>query len=256
MSKSLGDRMKDYEATSDLVLTSRLPVIIRIDGKRFSNFTKKIKADKPFDERFSSAMTNAALETAKHIEGCVFAFTQSDEITLILRNDQSENSEPWFGNRVQKITSIAASMATAHFLSYMSGGSAAYFDARVFVVPNEQEAINAVLWRQNDAVKNNVQAACYYEVARKIGKKTARKKMHGLNQKQQQELLFKETGINWSNYPTKYKRGVGCYKVKAVSYINGNMVERKTWQIDNELPKIASNQEFLRDIIKVSDENL
>lgn len=36
----LGKRMKEYEGASQSRLTRRMPVIIRIDGKAFHNFTK------------------------------------------------------------------------------------------------------------------------------------------------------------------------------------------------------------------------
>ena len=209
----LGDRMKSYERVFDISMPYRLPVIIRLDGKGFSNFTKKIKAKKPFDNIFSSVMSQTMFDVAERIEGCVFGYTQSDEITLIIKNDQSLESTPWFGNRIQKITSVSASIASAAFNSLMQPDPdeympLAYFDARVFVVPSWQEAINCLIWRQQDCTKNSISSACFYEISKKedMGKKTARKLMHGLNKNQQQDLLWKETGINWNDYPTKFKR--------------------------------------------------
>ena len=111
----LGDRMKEYERVFDLHMPSRLPVIVRVDGKGFSKFTKKIKANKPFDERFYSAMANTMLSTADNLEGCVFGYTQSDEMTFVIKNDQSNESTPWFGNRLQKISSVVSSFVTAYF---------------------------------------------------------------------------------------------------------------------------------------------
>ena len=247
--KNLGDRMKSYEGAYETSMIGRLPVIIRVDGKRFSKLTKRIKAEKPFDDRFSAAMTSAMFKTAQDIEGCVIGFTQSDEITFVVRNDQSLESEPWFGNRVQKITSITASMCTAHFLNAIGDDVGhAYFDARTFVVPNIIEAGNCLVWRQNDAVKNIISAACYYESAKAIGKKTARKKMHGLNQKQQQEMLFQETGINWNDYPVKYKRGIACYKIKNTLQIDGQEIERSSWIVDENIPNFVGT-DFLQSIL-------
>lgn len=256
----LGDRMKQYERAYDTYMPSRLPVIIRIDGKGFSRFTKKIQAKKPFDSWFSDSMAQAMLETAEKIEGCVFAYTQSDEMTFVIKNDQSEESTPWFGNRIQKLTSVASSFVTATFNQRLfrlleKDVPLAYFDARVFIVPSWQEAINCLVWRQNDATKNSISAACYYEVARKPdrGKKQARKLMHGLNQKQQQELLFQETGINWNNYPAKFKRGIGCYKVAKEMAYEGNTFVRNSWELDTELPVFAREQEFLRNILGMNE---
>lgn len=254
---NLSDRMKEYEQVYDAPIVRRIPVIVRIDGKGFSKYTKIIKAKKPFDEALSQAMVLTTMRVADNIEGCVFAYTQSDEASFIILNDQSQESVPWFGNRVQKIASITASMATAHFNNGLGGGvPVAYFDARVFAVPTIVEAANYLVWRQQDATRNSIQLSTYYEVANKLGKKTTYKQIHGLNTKQQQELLFKETGINWNDYPTKFKRGVGIYKETFEKDIDGKKVLRSSWKIDEEIPVFSSDKEFLRKILEKKDELL
>lgn len=255
---TLGDRMKTYEGAYDQRIIGRLPVVIRCDGKGFSKFTKSINADKPFDVTFSSVMAEAMRHAASNIEGCLFGYTQSDEITFVLRNDQSLESTPWFGNRIQKMCSVVSSMVTASFnlesIRFNGVNKMAYFDTRVFAVPDIQEAINCLIWRQNDAVKNSISAACYYEVAKKIGKKTARKLMHGLNQNKQQELMFQETGINWNNYPVKFKRGTGTRRVTRELEIDGNKCMRSSWEIDLELPTFTKDRQYLDDTLSVRDE--
>lgn len=247
---SLSDRMKDYEENYDYKIVKRVPVIIRVDGKRFSKYVKSIKAEKPFDQKFSNAMMFTSMETAKKMEGCVLAFTQSDEITYILKNDQSEQSEAWFGNRLQKMVSVCSSMTTAHFVSQMAGLPVAYFDARVFAVPDVQEAINCLIWRQNDAIKNSVSSACYYEVGKVKGKKTSRAMMQGLNQDKQKEMLLNEANIKWEDYPIKYQRGAACYKIKVSTNTEKEVVERTKWIADTEIPVFSKDQEFLRKIFE------
>ena len=61
MEDSLGDRMKEYEATTKTFLPRRSYTIIRVDGMAFHTLTRKFK--KPFDETFVSAMD----ETAKYL---------------------------------------------------------------------------------------------------------------------------------------------------------------------------------------------
>ncbi|KKL53739.1 hypothetical protein LCGC14_2272460, partial [marine sediment metagenome] len=106
--QNLGDRMKKYESSYETNIIGRVPVIIRADGKSFSKWTKSINAEKPFDNALSIAMSEAMRATASHIEGCMFGYTQSDEMTFVLRNDQSLESTPWFGNRIQKICSVVS----------------------------------------------------------------------------------------------------------------------------------------------------
>lgn len=252
--QSLGDRMKQYEKAYDIYMPSRLPVIVRVDGKGFSKFVKTIDAERPFDDTFSNAMANAMKGTAEKIEGCIFGYTQSDEITFVIKNDQSYESTPWFANRVQKIVSVISSNIAAHFnknlmVGYQKELPLACFDARVFLVPDWQEAINTLIWRQNDCVKNSISIACYYETGSRLGKKITRKLMHGLNQKEQQELLFQKTGINWNDYPIRFKRGIGTYKVKYTVNVDGQEAERSKWLIDKEIPQFTQNREFLEKIL-------
>jgi tRNA(His) guanylyltransferase len=251
---SLGDRMKKYERSYENHIIGRVPVIIRLDGKGFSKWTKKAKFDKPFDAKLCSAMSTTMLRTAEKIEGCVFGYTQSDEISFVIKNDQSLESVPWFDNRIQKICSITSSIATAYFNACWNSLDMAFFDARVFAVPSITEVYNYLYWRQNDCTKNSISASCYYEVAKVVGKKTARKLMHGLNQNQQQELLFSKSGINWNDYETKFKRGVGCYRETFVKIVDGNECTRSGLVVDEELPIFTQKRYFLESI--VGDKNV
>lgn len=250
----LSDRMKSYEECYDFKIHTRVPVIVRVDGKGFSKYTKTIKANKPFDESLSQAMTLATNETAAIMEGCVFAYTQSDEASFVLLNDQSEESQPWFGNRLQKIISVAASAFTVNFASKMAGLPRAYFDARVFAVPNKVEAMNYLVWRQQDATRNSIQSSSYYEVGKKVGKKTARQMLEGLDTKKQQELLFSQTGINWDTYATKFKRGIAVYKETFELDVDGNKVQRSRWKIDEEIPIFSSDKDFLKRVLEKKSE--
>jgi tRNA(His) guanylyltransferase len=210
----LATRIKTYEAASDYQLTPRCPVILRLDGRSFSNYTKHSGCKKPFDDALAGAMIAATLYAAQHIEDCVFGYTQSDEITLVLRNDKSLESQPWFDNRVQKLCSVSTSLVTAQFnRSFVTRPeqSLATFDCRAFIVPNKAEAINAVQWRVRDAVKNSISAACHWELSALLGRKTTQGILDGKNQSERQELLF-QNGINWNDYPARYKQGVCCYR--------------------------------------------
>ena len=110
---SLGDRMKEYENISRIYLTKRSPVIIRIDGKAFHSFTKGFI--RPFDKMLMETMAETAKFLAENISGCKLAYTQSDEISLLLTDYDTIKTQPWFENNLQKLVSIAASMATLQF---------------------------------------------------------------------------------------------------------------------------------------------
>lgn len=113
---SLGDRMKKYESVSKYSMICRMPVIIRIDGKAFHTFTKNF--NKPFDGVLSNSMIKTMKYLCENIQGCMFGYTQSDEITLVLVDYKTLNTAAWFDNEVQKMCSVSASAATAAFNKY------------------------------------------------------------------------------------------------------------------------------------------
>jgi len=110
----LGIRMKEnYEKPAQTKLIRRTPVAIRIDGKAFHTFTRGFQ--KPFDSVLIAAMQETTKYLCEHIQGCVFGYTQSDEITLILVDYDKLETCAWFDYEVQKLCSISASMATMVF---------------------------------------------------------------------------------------------------------------------------------------------
>ena len=113
LNDSYGERMKSYEEKYNLRLEKKEPVIIRIDGRAFHTWTKDLK--KPFDTVFITSMQNTMKELCSNVEGCVFGYTQSDEITLVLVDYATEEQSSWFDYRIQKICSVVSSMATKYF---------------------------------------------------------------------------------------------------------------------------------------------
>lgn len=263
---SLGDRMKEYEAVSDVAMMKRVPVVVRLDGKGFSRLTKRLKLDKPFDVRFLTAMADTMVSVASKVQGCVVGYTQSDEISLVLINYRSLDAEPYFGNRVLKIASITSSMATARFnrrlVQLMPDGLTgtdsedieAYFDSRPFTVPDATEAMNELIWRQQDCVRNSILSAAYYEIGKVKGRKTTQKMMHGLNTSQLQELLFQEVGINWSTYYTpELKRGTVTYrKLVEVDTPNGKAIRHKWVTEGAPIFQSEEGQKWLLSLFDVS----
>jgi hypothetical protein len=96
------------------------------------------------------------------VSGSVFAYTQSDEISILMQDFESVGTQPWFGGEVQKIVSVAASFAGANFM-----GAGAHFDARVFTIPEPVEVANYFLWRQRDCARNAVLAYAQHEFGQK-----------------------------------------------------------------------------------------
>jgi len=238
--ESLGDRMKRYEEVTDLRLMPRSVAILRMDGVAFHTLTKRLHLDKPYDAGFSNWMSQAALALASRVQGCMIGYTQSDEMTFIIRSDQSDDFSAWFDNRIQKIVSVSSGVVSSAFNKLLAASgkigtgddTIATFDGRLHSVPSLTEAANNLIWRQRDCTKNSISGAAYYELGRKHGRKTARKMLDGLNQDQRQELLFAETGINWNDYIPEFKRGIAIFKRDVeIGTEHGPTIRRK-WVIE------------------------
>lgn len=253
---SLGDRMKGYERAYDYEFTRRIPIIVRCDGKSFGQFTRYYV--KPFDESFVEAMRWTMNRTAEKLDGCVFAYTQSDEISFVLRNDQTFETEPWFGNRLQKIVSVVAAMVSVNFIGALSKRESGVvrhssddtfkprpvFDTRAFTVPDLDEAANCLVWRQQDASKNSISSAVHWELLKKYGDKgKVQKMLHGLGQNARQELLFQETGLNWNDYAVKFKRGSASYKTVTYGWTGPS----RLWYPHDDIPVFTKDRDWLMD---------
>jgi tRNA(His) 5'-end guanylyltransferase len=158
--QSLHERMKRYEAMTEDRIDPDLPWIVRADGKAFHTWTKGL--ERPCSASMLDAMNYAAVILASYVQGVAIGYVQSDEITVIVPARSNPLAEPWFGGKVQKIVSVAAACCAAamtRLSTNMFGHEKdALFDARVFNVPSASEAVNCLLWRQQDAIRNSIQA--------------------------------------------------------------------------------------------------
>jgi len=114
MNDSLGDRMKSsYEDRTRYYLPRRTYTILRLDGAHFHTYTKGLK--RPFDADLIADMDSAIIAMLPELQGAVFAYTQSDEISVLLTDFAQPNTSAWFDGNLQKMTSVASSIITAEF---------------------------------------------------------------------------------------------------------------------------------------------
>lgn len=195
MHDALGDRIKsNFENRTRYLLPRRTYNIIRLDGKAFHTLTKGF--ERPYDQRLMDAMDFASIELCKQAQGAVMAYTQSDEISVLLTDFERDTTEAWFNGNLQKIVSVSASIVTQVFNSHL--GKPAHFDARVFTIPDPTEVENYFIWRQNDAVRNSISMTAQNLYSHK--------ELHGVGVNQMQELCFQK-GVNWNDMPDGFKRG-------------------------------------------------
>ena len=278
----LGVRMKTfYEQIPKTKLMRRCPVAIRIDGKAFHTFTRGFQ--KPFDEVLIKSMQETMKYLCENIQGCVLGYTQSDEITLILVDYKKLTSSAWFDYEVQKICSIAASMATMAFNKYFydnvfvynatatvdlsnkkypfkevyskAVNNGAMFDARCFNIPKE-EVTNLVYWRQLDASRNSIQM---------VGQANfSHKELQNKSCNDIQDMLMTQKGINWNDLPIYQKRGSCCVRNKIIIESDGVMAtaqlrdtsrSENEWVIDTEIPIFkGEGREYIDRLVFVGEE--
>ena len=237
----LGQRMKNYyEAIPKTRLMRRTPVAIRIDGKAFHTFTRGFQ--KPFDEVLGNAMARTMEYLCQNIQGAVFGYTQSDEITILLQDYKKLTTDAWFDYEVQKMCSIAASMATMAFNKYFKEevdiwfrsnifafpendhneelmslwdryrtavDKGAMFDARCFNIPKE-EACNLIYWRQLDAQRSSIQM---------VGQANfSHAELQDQSCAEIQDMLHEQRGINWNDYEIRWKRGIAWTRTTGLDY--------------------------------------
>lgn len=282
----LGVRMKTfYEQIPKTKLMRRCPVAIRIDGKAFHTFTRGFQ--KPFDEVLIKSMQETMKYLCENIQGCVLGYTQSDEITLILVDYKKLTSSAWFDYEVQKICSIAASMATMAFNKFFADNvekeilsnsdkegnvvddnleiihinhvhsmrKGAMFDARCFNIPKE-EVTNLIYWRQLDASRNSIQM---------VGQANfSHKELQNKSCNDIQDMLMAQKSINWNNLPTYQKRGSCCVRNKIVIESDGVMAtaqlrdtskSENEWIIDTDIPIFkGEGREYIDRLVFIGEE--
>lgn len=220
----------------------------------------------------------------ENIQGCVLGYTQSDEITLILVDYKKLTSSAWFDYEVQKICSIAASMATMAFnkafvkevkkysfelsmgihtdeerrlldIYHKAIDKGAMFDARCFNIPKE-EVTNLCYWRQLDASRNSIQM---------VGQANfSHKELQNKSCNDIQDMLMSQKGINWNDLPTYQKRGSCCVRNKIIIESDGVMAtaqlrdtsrSENEWIIDTDIPIFkGEGREYIDRLVFVGEE--
>ncbi len=207
MEKSaLGNRMKRYEESYKDKLTPRMPVIIRCDGRAFHTLTRSF--DKPFDEAFLGSMRIAMANTSKQMDGFKLAYHQSDEVSFLITDFDTLDTQGWFGYEVNKLVSISAALMTINFykaLKFEYGKSinnlSPVFDARAFNVPVD-DVENYFLWRAKDWNRNSLQM-----YAQSI---FSHKQLHKKNREDIHNMLY-DAGKNWTTDLTSSQRNGTFY---------------------------------------------
>jgi len=288
MKDSLGDRMKsNYEDRYRISLPRRTNIIIRIDGKAFHSYTKGL--ERPFDKALSDDMDETTKFLCENIQGAKMGYVQSDEISILITDYEDLGTHAWFDNNLQKMCSISASLATTRFnqlrlarrfrnmidlempntdvnvsiaADMIEKFKTAQFDARVFVIPEAEEVVNYFIWRQQDATRNSISMAAQSMFSHKD--------LQNKSTSDMQDMMMLKKGVNWNDYPTRFKRGTAVIKVegkfmaKDFDFKNDGktypiepdqVITRRFWSA-SETPIFTQDREFILNSFIKKEENV
>ena len=255
---SLGDRMKGYEDASRVYLPGRLPLIIRLDGKAFHTWTKGLP--RPYCASLIEAMNQVAKHLCNQVQNTVMAYTQSDEISLLLVDYKDIKTTSWFDSNLQKMVSVAAGIASSKLTALsptIFGGlrdsvKEAVFDARAFILP-PHEVNNYFIWRQQDWNRNSLAM-----LAQSL---FSHRELQGKGRADQHEMCFQK-GHNWAELSSHLKDGRVVVKRQvereyATEFVPGEppgtreigTVLRSEWYVPENTPIFSEDRAFVKNLI-------
>lgn len=245
----LDSKMRVFETSLDTSVLPGVHIVARLDGRSFTKLTRETCDFKaPYDSVFRDHM----IETAKHLMNSgfniIYAYTQSDEISLLFHPSESA-----FGRKIQKLNSVLAGEASGCFS--LQVGVIASFDCRISQLPTNSDVINYFRWRNEDAHRNALNSHCYWLLRRQgTSASEATASLHGLSVAAKNELLF-QAGINFNDIPSWEKRGIGLiwetYKKRAVNKLTNEVTQavRRRIVVDLELPLRDSYSTYISNIL-------
>lgn len=260
--QNLEDKCLHYRSLTDYKILPNSNVIAMVDGRAFSRLIKN-RFNLPFDDNFIRMMNETAKYVCENVQGCKIAYVQSDEISFLITDYDTPESDSFFGYRLCKMQSIIASLATAKFnqlytilrlrknyenlgfecadtiytisdaLNCLAETPLAQFDCKVWAVPSANDAYAWFLYRQIDCIRNSKQQTAQTYIPHQ--------RLTGLNTNQQIEYLKTEKGIDWNlgfSDGKKYGRFVYQTKKHMEKEIKGSLIgfDRNEWGAHDAFP--------------------
>lgn len=257
--ETLKSRSKFYQELSNYRLSPGSYILLHLDGRAFKRFTKGFKV--PFDTEFVEAMNQTLQVLCKEVGNCKFGYTQSDEITLVLCDYSPESdkvADMWLYNRISKICSIAASIASVTFYDILlrnrisgltdaseikktiTGLRKPQFDCKAWNVPSWDEVYAWLSFRSIDCIRNSVTMVAQAHFSHS--------ELEKLRTQERKELLISKKGVSWDDdFPDGLKYGRFCWKSKKEVLTPTGLATRSSWDIFPGFPLVGQEgrQKFI-----------
>lgn len=255
MNLSLSERIKSYESASEVRLLGKLPIFIRLNIRSYNRVSKKL--DKPHSYPMSDLLSQTLLGTISDIDNSVFGYSFYDEINIVIKNDGIKDDSTWLSNDLQKMASVASSLATYNFYKTYAEmenkpeiAGQVIFGACVFAVPNVDEAMGALIDSQNNCIINAINLLSYDFYAAKYGKSEASAFLEKKNVSDRILLLKEEFGFDLkADCKPEFLYGTTAYKVPHMYASTGGSVRKNKWLVDKNTTKFADDKNLILNIL-------
>jgi len=284
---TLEEKMKKFEKNTTHYLTSGEPVIIRLDLKGGSKFTKNFR--KPFDFVFAESMKETMKYLCENIPTASLGFCNSDEITILLIDYQTGNINNWYDGRQSKIESLSAANASVMFnktferiVNMIDPTINDLFEEyRIKLIKdfgfNEDEIEDGTLEKQcqdyrmalnlnphfdcrafnipKDEVVNNIhwrQMDCLRNAKSTLAQAYfTQKQLNGKSGEEMLEILKTQKGINFEDIKDYLKHGSYCTKDKVMVFSDylKEEIERNKWIVKDAPVFVNDNREIIEKLV-------
>jgi tRNA(His) 5'-end guanylyltransferase len=242
-------KIKSFECAYEYKIIPKIPVIIKLDARNFS-INKGV--DIPFDIKLSKIFGSVMQMMAPKIEGLVFGYQYSDKIFFVLKNDKTPETDPWFGNDVQKINSVVSSMCTDDFrtcskISDIQFQNQILFSSKVFGISGSNDGVDYFIYTQLKCYQDLVNNACQSKLKSVYGDRL----FSILDRKSLEERknLLLENDFDIDLCPPFFKRGMGIYLCPKLEETHKGHMAKLEWNLDISLPLFSENRDFLYNIL-------
>lgn len=244
-------RQESYEQSYEYRFTKRLPIVSRISCKSILKH-----AIMPFDKLLSDALGFAMLETSRQVNSSIFSICFLDELNIVLWEPGKNGDDFWLDNRVQDMSSTLSSYVTHYFNSFILGsdseradeliGNPFIFRAKSFLLPNLDEVVNNMIFRQNIYMLKAVELSSIFELSKKYGYNEAKNMVLNSSTLSRVNMLEEECGVLFENMPSEFRKGMMSYRAPKI--IN-DYVTKNRWFLDTDPVILSDNRQFLENIL-------
>ncbi|PSK35005.1 hypothetical protein B9Z65_1588 [Elsinoe australis] len=222
----------EFEYTRKFEQSDTLPpgnwIVVRIDGRGFSKFTKRYSFAKPNDKRAIDLMNAAAVETMRGLVDIAIAYGQSDEYSFVFHEDTN-----LFERRAYKLVTTVVSTFSVQYAIQWSKffpdqpltEPFPTFDGRPVLYPKVKFLRDYLSWRQADCHINNLYNTTFWAMVQKGGQSPtdAELELKGTLSADKNEILFSRFGINYNNEPEVFKKGTVVYRDLSCAEISADV---------------------------------